>query len=173
MNSEIEIVPMTSAHLQEVADLDALAHKNDKWTVDMFAVELERGYTRYWAALADGRPIGAIGIWVFFDEAEIATVTVHPDWQGRGIGTRLMAEAVRQAVNEGVDKATLEVRVDNEPALSIYKRFGFKKVHVRRRYYANGEDAFLMKAEKWQSREFAESVDDILQRWKLKDRKAD
>lgn len=170
---KLEIVPMTSSHLQEVADFDALAHKDDKWTAEMFAVELERGYTRYWVALADGRPVGAVGIWIFFDEAEIATVTVHPDWQGRGIGTRLTAEAVKQAVSEGVEKATLEVRVDNMPAISVYKRFGFKRVHVRRRYYANGEDAFLMQAKNWQSREFSQSVDDLLQSWKLKDRKAD
>lgn len=173
MSSQIEIVPMTSAHLKDVADFDALAHKDDKWTEEMFAIELNRSYTRYWVALAEGRPIGAAGIWIFFDEAEIVTVTVHPDWQGRGIGLRLMAEAVKQAVSEGVDKATLEVRVDNEPALRIYRKFGFKKVNVRRRYYANGEDAFLMLADNWQSGEFSQFVDGILQNWKLKDRKAD
>ena len=70
---------------------------------------------------------------------------MHPDKRGLGYGKRVMAHMMQCAVELGVVYMTLEVRVGNEPALGLYKKMGFKKAGVRKKYYEdNGEDAYIM-----------------------------
>jgi ribosomal-protein-alanine N-acetyltransferase len=66
-----------------------------------------------------------------------------PTYQGRGIGRRMMTELLEYA-SEGT--VFLEVRTDNEPAISLYESLGFVNVGLRRRYYrASGADAYTMR----------------------------
>jgi len=52
-------------------------------------------------------------------------MAVAADWRGRGVGTALLSEAIRWAGEFGVEKLALSVYPDNEPALALYRRFGF------------------------------------------------
>jgi ribosomal-protein-alanine N-acetyltransferase len=89
--------------------------------------------------------VGFIGFWMLLDEAHISTVAVHPDLRGRGIGGRLLLEAIREAIAREAVLVTLEVRQSNHSAISLYSRFGFEVVGRRVRYYKdNQEDAILM-----------------------------
>jgi len=70
---------------------------------------------------------------------------VHPDVQGGGVGTCLLAGLCWAAVAAGLASMTLEVRVSNEDAISLYRRFGFAPAGVRPCYYADrDEDALIM-----------------------------
>lgn len=68
------------------------------------------------------------------DEAELLLIAVSPQAQGRGIGTLLINETVREAKARGAARLHLEVR-DGNPALSLYQRFNFTPVGRRRGYY--------------------------------------
>jgi putative acetyltransferase len=53
-------------------------------------------------------------------------MAVRDDWHGRGVGTALMAACLNLADNWlNLRRVELEVYVDNEPALRLYKKFGF------------------------------------------------
>jgi len=79
------------------------------------------------------------------DDGHITTLTVDPGWHHRGIGTVLLLDAARAAPALGVRHLTLEVRVGNDPAQALYRRFGFAPVGIRKNYYAEtGEDAIIM-----------------------------
>ena len=60
-----------------------------------------------------------------------------------GIGTKLMAYLINEAINLHVVNITLEVRVSNEIARNLYKKFGFHEVALRKFYYGD-EDGILM-----------------------------
>ena len=60
------------------------------------------------------------------DEAHITTFAVLPEWRRRGIGGRLMLELMRLAGELGARVVTLEVRLSNQPARALYRRFGFR-----------------------------------------------
>lgn len=85
------------------------------------------------------------GCWVLGNEGHITNVAVSPDYQGQGLGRRLMQELTARVKALGVDAMTLEVRPSNIPALRLYDSLGFKSVGRRPKYYTNpAEDAEIM-----------------------------
>ncbi len=75
----------------------------------------------------------------------IISIAVKEGYRGRGIGTRLLVEAMRRLYNHyGAKEVYLEVRVSNERAIKLYKKLGFKVAQRVERYYADGEDAYIM-----------------------------
>lgn len=99
----------------------------------------------------DGRGpiIGHACWWEVVDECHITNVTVSPDARRRGVGQFLLEGVIYQARRRGSVRATLEVRVSNAAAVSLYEKFGFVPVAMRRNYYPdNGEDALVMWKEK-------------------------
>lgn len=99
------------------------------------------------ASTPTNRPviIGMIVVWVILDEAHIATIAIHPDYRGYGIGRRLLANGLLLGYHRGARLAYLEVRRGNLTAQNLYTKFGFQVVGDRPRYYKdNNEDALLM-----------------------------
>ena len=85
------------------------------------------------------------GFWAILDEAHISTIAVHPEWRGRGLGEMMLVALIDVAVLRAAEQATLEVRVSNRVARSLYDKYLFLEVGRRRRYYHdNDEDALIM-----------------------------
>lgn len=88
---------------------------------------------------------GFVGIWLMVGEAHIVTIAVRESHRRRGIGELLLIAAIEQAVAHRQEAVTLECRASNEAALAMYGKYGFKRVGLRRRYYADeNEDAVIM-----------------------------
>lgn len=80
------------------------------------------------------------------DEAEIFTIAVDPDHKNKGIGTKLLDHLIGISYDENIKQIWLEVSTKNEPAINLYKKFGFEIQGVRKNYYQKiGEDAYNMK----------------------------
>jgi len=121
------------------------------WPERSFRFEIESNeLSRCWVAeieSPDAPPIlvAMIVIWLIVDEAHVATIAVHPDYRRQKIAQRLLAYTLVDAYHAGAAKSFLEVRRGNEPAIRMYRRFGYREVGVRQKYYQdNGEDAVLM-----------------------------
>jgi ribosomal-protein-alanine N-acetyltransferase len=82
---------------------------------------------------------------VLFEEAEIFNVAVPPEYRKQGFAKRLMTAFEEVVKSQGALVCFLEVRVSNLSALCLYQKFGYEKIGVRKKYYADGEDAFVMK----------------------------
>jgi ribosomal-protein-alanine N-acetyltransferase len=84
-------------------------------------------------------------MWTMFDEAHITTIGVEPEQRGKGLGELLLVALADEAIRRGAEWLTLEVRVNNEPAQGLYRKYGFAVQGRRRRYYSdNNEDALVM-----------------------------
>jgi ribosomal-protein-alanine N-acetyltransferase len=79
------------------------------------------------------------------DEAEVLTLAVRPELRGQGLGRALLDAAIAEARSSGAACMVLEVAVGNKPARRLYERAGFTQVGRRRRYYASGEDALVLR----------------------------
>ena len=78
------------------------------------------------------------------DIGHVKDLAVHPGTRGRGIGRRLLDRALRTLSAEGAMLVKLEVREGNDPARSLYRDVGFRKLRRVRGYYEDGEDAVMM-----------------------------
>lgn len=75
----------------------------------------------------------------------IISIAVLPEHRRMGIATALLTKALEMLKEEyRCSEAFLEVRVSNDPAISLYRRLGFEVVKILRGYYVDGEDAYVM-----------------------------
>ena len=85
------------------------------------------------------------GFWMMVDEAHISTIAVAPAYRRRGLGEMLLLCLVDEAQKKNAAMVTLEVRVSNIVAQTLYEKYGFETQGKRVRYYSdNGEDAYIM-----------------------------
>lgn len=93
--------------------------------------------------IIDDKTIGYLEYSLIYDRIEIDNIKVEEEYRNQGIGTKLMAYLVGMAIDLRVINITLEVRVSNEIARNLYKKFGFREVALRKYYYGD-EDGILM-----------------------------
>lgn len=93
------------------------------------------------------RIIGYVGFRLEGDDGHITTIAVHPDWRGQGLGESLLVVALGKMLGLDAEVATLEMRPSNDVARDLYEKYGFEVERQRRRYYRDGEDAWVMVAE--------------------------
>jgi len=99
--------------------------------------------------------VGFAGLWLMVDEAHVTTIAMHPDYRRRGLGELLLVSLIDIAYEIGARWVTLEVRVSNYPAQSLYRKYGFREAGVRHRYYSdNQEDALIMWTDEIHSPEY-------------------
>ena len=92
--------------------------------------------------------VGYAGLWFDGDVSQVMTIGVAPRMQREGIGGALLAALIERSRDLGATAVLLEVRVDNDPAVALYERFGFTMLGRRRRYYQpEGADAWTMRLE--------------------------
>lgn len=91
--------------------------------------------------------------WVVAEEMHILNLAVHPQHRRRGLARRLLTGAMTHARALGAQVAWLEVRPSNDPALSLYRSFGFKEVGRRPRYYDDTQEDALLLAYYWEEKE--------------------
>jgi ribosomal-protein-alanine N-acetyltransferase len=147
--------------------LEHAAFAEDAWSVGMFWSELAEAATRYYlvaeqygAAADEPRLIGYAGLLAGAGEAEVLTIAVAPDREGRGLGAVLLTELMREAARRDCDDVVLEVRVDNHRAQQLYQRFGFEGVGIRKGYYQPMNiDALVMRSSEMIARFGGANVD--------------
>jgi len=76
--------------------------------------------------------------------ATIVTLDVCENHRRNGYASRLLKRSQEMLLDYGVEAYDLQVDVTNAGAIAFYKKHGFKTVKTLRKYYANGNDAFLM-----------------------------
>lgn len=74
----------------------------------------------------------------------IISVAVKPEFQGRGIGKKLLASLINLMRKEGHYCFRLELRKSNERARQLYSNFNFRPIGIRKNYYYDSEDAIIM-----------------------------
>lgn len=139
--------PGAAADLMSIAAIERQAAPGP-WSLSQFvASSLRKSEGSLIVESADGEALGFAVYQRVLDEATLLNIAVLPDYQGRGLGARLLRELLEHLSAAGVARFLLEVRQSNERAIGLYRRFGFVDDGVRRDYYptASGrEDALLM-----------------------------
>lgn len=162
---EVRVRQMTAADVPEVLQMERRLFPHDAWPERFFYDELaqaepnvapHRATRKYWVAEAAGGEapenlpgdsglLGYAGMMCVLPLADVQTLAVAPEAQGKGLGAHLLGLIEQEAVRRQAEDLLLEVRSDNAPAQRLYLRFGFEKIHERWSYYPDGSDAWIMR----------------------------
>ena len=114
----------------------------DVFTIESIESDLSNNpFSHYLVYIKDNKILGFINYYDIYDRVEIANFNVLDQYQNMGIGNKLIKRVIELSTNK--ENITLEVRSDNEKAIHIYEKYGFKKKTIRKNYY-NGVDGILM-----------------------------
>lgn len=135
----------------ELGDLDAIerierASYPTPWSRSMFASELAKPSSRSLGAVDDdGGLIGYLVLSRYVDAWHVMNLAVASEHRRQGVASALLRQLLAATSSDAQRGYTLEVRVSNVSAISLYERFGFKVRGTRRGYYTdNREDAIVM-----------------------------
>ena len=142
----VKITRMTQNDVDEVFNIEKLVHPNHHWSKDSFYNELANNLAFYYSAKnSDNKILAFLGCWHILEEAHITTLAVHPDYRRMQIAETIMIQAINDCYDKKIKYITLEVRESNQAAISLYEKFSFESIGVRKRYYQdNGENAIIM-----------------------------
>lgn len=144
---DVELTRMRRRHLRRVLAIESRVYPRP-WSPSLFLSELaQRGTRSYLVARSGGEVVGYTGMMFMGREAHVTNIAVDPDFHGRKVGTRLLLTVINEAIARGAQVVSLEVRVSNHVAQSMYVKFGFSVVGTRKGYYIEtNEDAHIMEA---------------------------
>ena len=135
---------MTLDDIQATAEIEKKCFSL-AWSEKSFEDSITRDDTIF-LVCEDEVIVGYIGMYICFDEASITNVAVSPEYRKKGYGEMLVMTAKEAAKVSGAESILLEVRVSNEPAISLYKKQGFEELGIRKKFYEHPvEDAIIMK----------------------------
>ncbi len=157
--------PMQVGDVPQVAAIDRIAFPTP-WPPAAFRTELRRDCATYLVLARRDQRTGSesttswlprlfrrqnscqvdgyVGFRVQDGRGHITTIAIRPEWRGKGLGEYLLAVALSRMISSHVGTVTLEMRPSNEIAYRLYRKHEFRAVHLHRKYYRDGEDAWLM-----------------------------
>jgi N6-L-threonylcarbamoyladenine synthase len=143
----VELRPMREDDIPAILSIERAVFA-DAWTAGMFLDELIAPRRAWVVAEQDGEIVGYGGVAALDDEAHVMNIAVRPDRRGHGTGRTLFMRLRELGAGLGTRIITLECRVTNTGAISMYEQLGMRPVGVRPHYYADtGEDALIMAGE--------------------------
>ena len=114
------------------------------WSQQQFVQELRNPVASLLLGEIENRIVGYICYWLIDGEMEILNLATAPKVRRKGVAAQLMDEAFSRCEAKNLSTAWLEVRAANHPAMTLYRRSGFKSSGIRKGYYRDGEDAIVM-----------------------------
>ena len=140
----IEIRVLELGDLSAIETIEQQAYPTP-WSRSMFASELAKPTSICLGAFEGQDLVGYVINSRYVDAWHVMNVAVAPEHQRRGVASSLLERLFELTRNDERRGYTLEVRVSNEDAISLYEKLGFEPRGIRRGYYTdNREDAVIM-----------------------------
>lgn len=143
MSTQPVLVPLDEALLPQIAEIERECFL-EPWSENSLRMLLpERGYGA--AVLKDGKVVSYGGMLFALDEAQITDIATLPAFRRMGFAKQILTNLISVAGEKKMKTLSMEVRASNEPALNLYRSFGFFPVGQRKNFYRfPTEDAVLL-----------------------------
>ena len=142
--SNIKICQMSQEDIDSIKEIFSLDF-DEFWSYETLAQDFKCGDSTYLACKTENNiVIGFIGLKIVLDNADIMNIAVKKEYRNHGIGSLLLKQAILVATCKNCNQIMLEVNSTNYPAITLYEKFCFQKISVRKKYYNHKDDAIIM-----------------------------
>ena len=143
----IIVLPVTYAHLDGACNCEK--GTQEAWSREQLAQELESECGRLFVAIDQDKIVGVAVFQITLDEVSLNSITVLPEYRGKGIGKVLLSECIQALEKQGGRNFYLEVRTQNAPAIALYTSLDFVSAGLRKAFYSDpSDDAIIMSLER-------------------------
>ncbi len=142
MQKNFRIRALGKSDIPDILEIERLSF-SESWSSKLIERELSLPISHTLGAEINGKVVGYVIFWIVRETCELHRIAVHPDFRKRGIGTALMEKFLKTALEKGAEEIVLEVEEENRAALSLYMRFGFSQISIRKNYYGNRKAVIL------------------------------
>lgn len=141
-------------------DLQSVMHINrfclPENYMDFFFMDLHQRFPEtFIVAEEEGKIVGYImcrievglasfGLGGLIRKGHVVSIAVLPQGRRKGVANALMAAAMKGMIRYKAKLCYLEVRVTNDPGVTLYKKLGFEISRTLKGYYSDGENAYVM-----------------------------
>lgn len=149
MNS-LENVKIIEADLTNLDDIEKIEQNLKIRNLSFVSLEndLKSNNNVFFMAIQNGKALGYIAFETLYDHIDITSIAVYENYRHMGIATLLLNRVIAMCTKKNYTSIFLEVRVSNTPAIKLYEKLGFNKIHIRPNYYKTKdltEDAYVYK----------------------------
>lgn len=138
----VKITSATADDTESIAEIEKSSFSTP-WSENAIRESMNAG-TEFYVAYFKNKIVGYMGLSKIAGEGYVTNVAVLPEYRRLGIGNKILDFVISNSKDE-LEFISLEVRASNNPAISLYKKFGFENVGLRKRFYTNPvEDAIIM-----------------------------
>lgn len=141
-NYKIEL--MSNNDLESIKEI-LQTEFDEFWNYEVLKQELASNNSKYIVAKTlDNIIVGFSGIKIILDTAELMNIVTKKSYRENGIGKLMLEYLINYCKKIGIKTLNLEVNAQNTIAINLYKKYNFKEVGLRKKYYNNTYDAILM-----------------------------
>ena len=130
-----------------IESFDKVKSFDEFWNYETLKEELESNFSKYFIAKQNDNIVGFAGLKIILDEADLMNIVTKKCCRHEGIASNIMDKLIEYCKQEKIKCINLEVSIQNSIAINFYKKYNFKEVGLRKKYYDNTYDAILMKLE--------------------------
>ena len=113
-------------------------------SLPMFLEEVSHDSRVYFVVVLDGEVLAYAGAWDTGDDYAVISIATAKAYQRQGYAEKLLERLVVDAERKRIKALSLEVNTKNKSALELYRKFGFIITNTRKKYYKNGDDAYVL-----------------------------
>ena len=149
-NHDLLIRRAVLTDILSIMEIESASFGNHHWSYNTFVKELKNNYSNIYVSelITDNfnkKIVGYTGYWHLIDEGHIITLAVSHFYRRKHIADILLYKIIKNAYKLNIKWLTLEVRVSNIPAISLYNKYNFRRLGIRKNYYQdNNEDGLIL-----------------------------
>lgn len=137
----MQIKKISENNVKDVYELSCVELKDDSWSLKQFKSCLKnKNYITY-TIYKNKILVSFLIAQNLIDSLNILLIVTHSNYTNKGFASQLIEKLIKENPNL---KVWLEVKENNLPAIKLYKKFGFKQIHVRNNYYKDGKSALIL-----------------------------
>jgi [ribosomal protein S18]-alanine N-acetyltransferase len=146
MSDSVKIVMAQVSDLDGILEIEDLSFNSDKFSRRQFQYLLLKAKSGFFVIKDSNKILANLIILTRSNSRKlrIYSIAVHPDSRGKGLAHKLIEKAISFAKENKCSQLHLEVRKDNQPAISLYEKEGFRNTGLKSRFYSDGCDAIVM-----------------------------
>ena len=140
----VKIRQLKEKDLEKIAHYEKEIFKNDSFSLDTLEKFKRDKYFIGLVAEEESEIVGYLFVSYFGNESNILKIAVDRFYRKQGIAKKLLTQMIDELREICVENLFLEVDENNEPAINLYRAFGFEKTRIRYAYYKDGANAIEM-----------------------------